>query len=152
MTVGNVRYMTGDLFDTTMPAIGHGVNTQGAMGAGVAKLVRAHYPEVYRIYREVCASAGGLQPGQMLPVQGPTGNWVLNLASQQQLGADARLDWLEASFRTACGFCDAKQLEGFAIPRIGAGIGGLAWEDVREVIERVADRYPRITVEVWSLA
>ena len=41
-------------------------------------------------------------------------------------------------------------LEGLALPRIAAGLGGLAWDDVAAVLK--AELAPLPYVEVWSLA
>ena len=84
-------------------------------------------------------------------MQGVNGTWVLNLASQNRPGADARLDWLTTSLHAAFTFCATEGLTGFAIPRIGAGIGGLDWPDVFKVIEQAAAAHPSIEIEVWSL-
>lgn len=146
----NVIERVGNMFDTELPAIGHGVNVDGKMGAGVAKLIRQQFPEVYHRYAAACAE-GTLRPGGMLALQGADGTWVLNLASQDRPGANASLAWLRSALIEAFEFAEANMLAGFAIPRIGAGIGGLEWADVITLINRVATQYPGVIVEVWSL-
>lgn len=146
----NVIERVGDLFDTDMPAIGHGVNVDGKMGAGVAKIVRKNFPSVYHRYAAECAD-GALKPGEMLPLQAPDGVWILNLASQDRPGPYARKEWLHTSLLHAFDFARSEGLEGFAIPRIGAGIGGLDWEDACVTINKIAEFYPDVTLEVWSL-
>jgi O-acetyl-ADP-ribose deacetylase (regulator of RNase III) len=51
-----IRLVSGDLFDTEYDAqaIAHGCNCQGSMGAGVAKTIRARYPEMDAEYRSRC--------------------------------------------------------------------------------------------------
>lgn len=39
-----VTIMQGDIFTTQAQVIGHGVNTQGLMGNGVARTIRIMYP------------------------------------------------------------------------------------------------------------
>lgn len=148
--MSNVDFKIGDLFSTELPAIGHGVNIYGVMGSGIAPIVRKIYPAVFAPYREACVSHK-LQPGQMFPVEVEPNKWVFNLASQDRPGPNARLDWFEASLRQSFEFAYWSNLEGFAIPRIGAGIGGLTWEDVKAKIIEVAYEYPTVVVEVWSL-
>ena len=136
----NVELKTGDLFTSTQPAIGHGVNVDGDMSGGLARIVQRRYPEVYEAYRAVCVD-GRLQPGQMLPVLDEDGTWWLNLASQDRPGRHARLEWFEQALAQSFRFAQFKKLPGFAIPRIGAGIGGLDWEDVFEVIISTASDF-----------
>lgn len=143
-------HKNGDVFTTTLPAVAHGVNLKGVMGAGIAKTVRKLFPEVYRDYRAACFS-NRFNVGEMLPLYSPGRNlWVFNVASQDLPGANARIDWLEESLMASAEFCMMKGLAGFAAPRIGAGIGGLVWEDVLAVFEKVAADYPSLTIELWT--
>jgi O-acetyl-ADP-ribose deacetylase (regulator of RNase III) len=148
--MSNVEFKVGDLFSSELPAIGHGVNIYGVMGAGIAPIVRRLYPAVFAPYRAKCETHE-FQAGDMLPVEVLPGKWVFNLASQDKPGKNARLEWLESSLRSSFEFAAANNLEGFAIPRIGAGIGGLTWGDVKKTIADVAVDYPNVTIEVWSL-
>jgi O-acetyl-ADP-ribose deacetylase (regulator of RNase III) len=48
-----IKYISGDLFENRFgaEAIGHGCNLQGSMGAGIAKIIKERYPEMYEEYR-----------------------------------------------------------------------------------------------------
>jgi len=150
MTTQNLIFKTGDMFTTSLPAIAHGVNCHAAMRSGVAAIVARKFPEVEEAYNELCDN-GELEPGDMFAMKSEDGKIVLNLASQNLPGADARLDWLRASYIEALQHCADYDIKGFAMPRIGAGIGGLQWEDVLAVIEEETAKAPNVTVEVWSL-
>jgi O-acetyl-ADP-ribose deacetylase (regulator of RNase III) len=149
MSATNVIYNEDDLFLTELPAIGQGVNTEGLMGAGVAKAIRNRFPEIFEPYAKACKS-GELVAGGMLATARDDGGWVLNLASQDLPGAHAKLEWFESSLRLAFDFAVEHELSGFAIPRIGAGIGGLKWEDVDVLVQSIAEDYPAVTLEVWT--
>ena len=146
----NLRRPTGNLLSTRLPAIGHGVNVDGLMGAGVAKAIRALYPQVFLPYSTACATKV-LIPGSMLPVKVTEDRWIFNLASQDRPGPHARLEWLQDSLDATFAFCEEEKISGFALPRIGAGIGGLEWDDVHEMIWTGAKNHPNVRVEVWSL-
>lgn len=145
-----VKFIAGDIFTSTQPALGHGVNIIGVMGSGIAPLIRKRHPKVFAPYKEAC-DAQTLVAGGMLPVETEPGFWVLNLASQDNPGRNARLEWLMESLERAFMFVVKNNLSGFAIPRIGAGVGGLEWADAKNAIERVASGYPDVTLEVWIL-
>lgn len=144
-----MKFKTGDVFTTTQDYIGHGVNTQGAMGAGVAKAVRDKYPHAYDVYRSACFN-GKLKPGGALGVF-DGGKVIVNLASQEKTGADARYEWVFSSCLDAARILthDGKKRV-MAVPQIGAGIGGLEWPKVQRVLETVEFIYPNLEFEVWE--
>lgn len=140
----------GNIFTTQAQAIGHGVNTKGVMGAGIAFSVRLMYPEIYLEYRELCDS-DGLQPGGVYTaLDDRSGRYIVNLASQDAPGANARLEWLRSSLSHGLDELNELGVTSLALPRIGAGIGGLEWPEVREAIEEVAEAYPHMELELWE--
>lgn len=145
------------MFTTDAYHIGHGVNTVGMMGAGVAKIVRQKFPAVYDRYRAVCTTPPGMLPGGVLSVLSTwpgtnRGVWVHNLSSQDLPGTHARVDWLAWSLDATLLRVYHHGAKKLAIPRIGAGIGGLDWEtQVLPVFEKASAQYPDIELEVWYL-
>jgi len=139
---------TGSLFDSDAPAIAHGVNCKGAMGAGIAVAFRTSFPDMYERYAALC-SRDELAPGGVFYWEGDTAPAVYNLASQSNPGADARIDWLTISLRKALRHAAEKGYDRIAIPQIGCGIGGLRWTDVRVVVERLSNEHG-VDVEVWA--
>jgi O-acetyl-ADP-ribose deacetylase (regulator of RNase III) len=149
----------GDLFEAPGPAFGHGVNLQGDMGGGVAAIVRKLYPEAHRRYLEACKDKT-LGPGEIQPVlslrptskPGGRGVYVINMATQDMPGPDARLEWIERSTRAALEFCRLNGYQHLNIPRLGSGIGSLDWEtQVRPALVAVADEYPQNELRVFFL-
>ena len=135
---------TGDLFSTECPALGHGVNTVGSMGAGIAVEFRRRWPAMYDAYRAECRS-GRLQPGGIFVWQAAD-RLIVNLATQRGVGRGAaRLEWVRQAARATAQLSVA----GLALPRIGAGLGGLRWADVRAILDE--ELAPLPYVELWSL-
>ena len=109
-------------------AIGHGVNCRGVMGAGIALPIKNLYPdEMFDYYEAVCRS-GHLNPGMVLPYSTEGLPRLYNLATQDDLGADARMDALWASVSQALVDCWRHGIPRLALPQIGCGIGGLQWD------------------------
>jgi len=107
---------TGDLFSSTAGALGHGVNTTGVMGAGIAPLFKARHPEMYREYRLACDN-GGLVPGETFIWPTPEPRPVVyNIASQDLPGSHARLEWLESGVRGALRDADMRGINVLALP------------------------------------
>ena len=148
----------GNLFDTDAPYIGHGVNTYGVMGAGIAKEFKERYPENFIKYELACQN-GSLLPGMYMvnydrdqKNSGRT-SLVVNFASQDQPGRHARYSWVLKSFATwaeratSWGMLKTWRAH-IAIPEIGCGIGGLEWPVVEDIIKAVEACYP-VEFEVW---
>lgn len=149
----SIVHREGNIFDSMQPTIGHGVNTRGYMGSGIAKTVRALYPSVYKEYRAVCRTVG-MFGGDHLPLKaeeydGPGQRWILNIASQEGEGRNAKYHFLEAGLEKAFEWASENDFTGLALPKIGAGIGGLEWDVALTVIENRASHYPNLDTEVW---
>lgn len=138
----SIEDRTGDLFaQTDLRAIAQGVNAQGVMGSGIAPIFRKHWPLMYAEYRHLCQT-DQLAVGDLHAWQTVKGNWIYNLVSQHYTGKDARLNAIEASLTKALAHAVDHEVPSIGIPRIGAGIGGLTWPDVRAVLHRVAADHP----------
>lgn len=134
----------GDIFDVASDyecdAVGHGANVDGLMGAGIARLFKNKFPSNYKLYREICFLAkrnnieiAGSYCG-LLDIN--SGKAVYNLFTQDRPGHNARIEWVAESFE------DVVSSEVFSpvrmcIPKIGCGIGGLEWEDVKTTLEEI---------------
>lgn len=129
---------TGDLFELDLPAIAHGCNTGGSMAGGIAREVKRRWPDCYAEYARLCRE-GHFPLGGFHAWEGE-GLVVYNLATQVRPGADARLEAIREAVTGALADAEARAVSRLGVPRIGAGIGGLDWADVRGVLREVADR------------
>lgn len=139
----------GDLFSTDAPAIGHGVNCQGLMGAGVAKVFKDKYPKNYQAYYDVC-DLKFLRPGETF-IYHESDTYIFNMATQDQPGPDAQYRWVLKAATDAMERADKMQLDRIAIPLIGCGIGGLQWEPVEKILFATELSFPNTQWEVWKL-
>jgi len=144
----------GDLFTTNAKIIGHGVNCDGVMGAGIAKAFREQFPENYRWYRSNCLQSS-LHAGDAF-VWRENDKMIMNFASQDRPGHHAKYPWLfSALYNGASVLSRDGDLKGeygttIAIPEIGCGIGGLEWKKAAQVIQTVeAVLDNEIQFEVW---
>ena len=139
--------MTGNIFTSTAPAVGHGVNCQGVMGSGIAVQFRTLFPEMFRQYKALC-NASLLVPGEVFPFQ--TENFlVYNIASQRLPGANATLEWLEEGLHAVLSDAEDRGYDRVALPQIGCGIGGLDIADVRPLIISV-EAGSSMEFEFWT--
>jgi Predicted phosphatase homologous to the C-terminal domain of histone macroH2A1 len=138
----------GNIFDTDALAIGHGVNTQGVMGAGIAVQFKNRWPDMYHAYRRACLS-GSFSGGQVLPWGVGEGRIVLNIASQEAPGANASYEFLFNGVSKSLPWLEAMGITTLALPRIGSGIGGLDQNIVEGLLLALAMHTP-VDIELWT--
>lgn len=131
-----IKYVKGDLFAAEdLPALAHGCNCKGVMGKGIAREFRKRYPDMYQAYRQRCL-AGDFQPGDVFVWE--TDPVVFNLATQSRPGPYAELTAIETAVKRMIGLCDQLNIKTVGLPRIGAGLGKLAWSSVKATLEEIA--------------
>jgi O-acetyl-ADP-ribose deacetylase (regulator of RNase III) len=136
-----VEYIKGDLFANAhaAQALAHGCNCQGSMGAGVAVGFRERYPAMFVEYRRRCkAEPRQFNPGDAWLWQEDGRPAVFNLATQEHYWRGrATYEAVEAALAAMCHQVEAKAITSIAMPRVGAGLGGLSWNKVRAIVDRV---------------
>lgn len=84
-----MRFVTGDLFDQDVPAIGHGVNAEGKMWSGIAVDMKNTFSKMNQDYVDLCKN-GLVVPGSILPWWSEKRQqWIMNLVTQDKRGANA---------------------------------------------------------------
>lgn len=140
----NVKYRKGDLMSTDLPVIAHGCNAQGVMGSGVALLVKQYFPQAYSAYQDYYR-AFGLQVGTNIWAKCGTKELV-NCITQEFYGRVPGMTYvdyigfsqcmkqieLEGTRRLEEGSPDA--FTSFAMPKIGAGLGGGDWDHIENIM------------------
>jgi O-acetyl-ADP-ribose deacetylase (regulator of RNase III) len=124
--------VTGDLFELRLPALGHGCNCAGAMGAGIAVEFKRRFPDMYREYRSRCRQ-GRFVLGEIFLWEASDAT-IYNLATQPVPRPSATLQAIDTSVRAALADAEQRRKVELGIPRIGAGLGGLDWNDVADVL------------------
>jgi len=136
-----IAYISGDLFVNrcNAQAFAHGCNCQGTMGAGIAVGFRRRYPAMYAEYRRRCkAQPRAFNLGDLFLWRDEQQPWVFNLGTQERTWRGrASYTAIEQALTQMRRQADAEDIRSIAIPRIGVGYGGLSWQKVRAIIERV---------------
>jgi O-acetyl-ADP-ribose deacetylase (regulator of RNase III) len=128
-----IRYLTSDLFAATAQTLVNPVNTEGVMGAGLARAFRDRYPEMFREYRELCRERR-LSIGTLHLWQGPD-RWVLNLPTKTSWRLPSTLAYIEAGLRRFRQDYPALGITSVAFPALGCGCGSLSWSAVRSLMD-----------------
>lgn len=147
----SITHVTGDLFTTPgLDALGHGVNCIGRMGAGIAAEFRRRYPAMWSVYSLRCRR-NELRPGGLFAWDDPSDGWIYNLATQHGTGPRATLPAIQTSVQRMLAHARAAGVRRIGLPRIGCGLGGLDWTQVRRLLETLAAPDPDIDLVLVSL-
>jgi O-acetyl-ADP-ribose deacetylase (regulator of RNase III) len=141
----------GNLLAADVDALVNTVNTVGVMGKGIALQFKRAYPANYRSYRDACAR-GAVRLGQMFVFDtGTLGarRYVINFPTKKHWRDASRLEDIRAGLDALVDAVSEHGIRSIAIPALGCGNGGLAWADVRPLIERAWARMPGVNVVVF---
>ena len=135
-----ITYIKKNLFLDQHAYIAHGCNAQGVMGAGIALQIKHRYPSAYSDYVDFCNSYRRKCLGLVCASKVANGPMIYNCITQEYYGSDgkqyANLDAIRGCFEFINGIIPSGSV--LAMPKIGAGYGGLLWEDVEQAIKEVA--------------
>jgi O-acetyl-ADP-ribose deacetylase (regulator of RNase III) len=141
----------GNLLTADVDALVNTVNTVGVMGKGIALQFKRAFPANFRAYRTACAQ-GELQLGHVwifdTGVLGPR-RYILNFPTKSHWRSNSRLHDIAAGLDSLVAVVEKLRLTSVAIPALGCGNGGLAWDDVRPLIERASARMPGVRTVVY---
>ena len=137
----------GDIFSIeNVASYAHGCNCAGAMGKGIALQFRAKFPAMYAEYKSLCKN-GKYNPGDVFDYNYGPGH-VYNLATQVSWRTKAKIEFIRASVSRMFELAIADSVTAIAMPAIGAGLGGLQWDDVKDVITDISMAYPGVDLFV----
>ena len=144
----------GNLLTADAEALVNTVNTVGVMGKGIALQFKRAFPANYRVYRTACAR-GELRMGEMLlfdtGVLGPR-RYVINFPTKEHWRGRSRLEDIRSGLHALVDLIRERGITSVAIPALGCGNGGLAWDDVRPLIERACQRIPDVRAVLFAPA
>ncbi|MCP4491596.1 MAG: macro domain-containing protein [Gammaproteobacteria bacterium] len=133
-----VKYLKGDIFATpNIKAYAHGCNCTGAMGKGIAVAFKKRWPQMYFEYKKLC-DTGKFKPGDVFLWE-ENGEYIFNLGTQKNWRSKATLDAITKSLEEMFKQAVYRNITAIALPRIGAGLGGLNWDDVKQIISTLGD-------------
>lgn len=130
-------FVSGDLFEhPELPALAHGCNCAGAMGAGIAKEFRRRFPAMYEAYKTQCHD-GTFRLGGVFRWQVPSGLMVYNLGTQTSWKTPADIIAIETAVRSAVIHARLDGILQIGMPLIGTGLGGLPPDPVKAVLQLI---------------
>ncbi|WP_299461601.1 macro domain-containing protein [uncultured Microscilla sp.] len=125
----------GSLFDENVAAIVNPVNTVGVMGKGLALEFKKRFPKNYELYRTACKS-DEVCTGQMFVTHtGNTPGIIVNFPTKQHWRGKSKLAYVSEGLDDLAKVIATEKVASIALPPLGCGYGGLAWAEVKPLIE-----------------
>lgn len=128
----NINYVSGDLFDYDVDAIINTINCVGVMGKGLALEFKNRYPKNYAHYKTQC-NYNKVKTGKMLTFK-ENDTWIINFPTKQNWKHKSKMSYIEDGLDDLVNVIIDNNIKSIAIPALGAGLGGLDWNEVKAVI------------------
>ena len=136
----SIEFVKGDLFASSLPAVAHGCNCAGAMGKGIAVMFKKKFPRMFEEYKIRCKE-GLFLPGDVFTWQ-EDGLTVFNLGTQKSWRSKATIPAVKAAVEKMLTEAEKEGLDIIGLPRIGAGLGQLEWESVKDILTEASQDTP----------
>ena len=134
-----IHEVRGDILQSKATLLAHGVAPNDDFTNGLALAIRERWPALYKDFRHYCRSHP--KSGELWLWGGP-GVRIANLFTQEAAyghGAHpgrATLEHVNHALRALRKTIEQEAFASVALPRLATGVGGLAWDDVRPLIDR----------------
>ena len=155
-----ITYTQGNLLEADTQALVNTVNTVGVMGKGIALMFKQQFPENFKRYAKACKS-GDMQVGKMfvVAIDAPSiqhsqpqlkQRWIVNFPTKQHWRAKSQIEWIQVGLQDLRQWLIDNRIESIAIPALGAGNGGLPWQQVKPLIEQTLGDLPNIDIQIFE--
>lgn len=154
----NIKFIEGNLLDSTTDIICHQVNGQGAFNSGVAKCIRDKYPSVYSAYKEYCKMLDIYEKPKLglIHISNIGDNrFICNLFGQDKYGYDGKrytsYDAVYDGLENLKNHMLINNLTSVSFPyQMSSVRGGAKWEIIYCMICEVF-KDTNIKIEIWRL-
>ena len=144
-----IEYSKGNMFESDADCLLNTVNCEGFMGKGIAYQFKLKFPENNKSYIKACKS-GELTVGK-IHYYVEDDITIINFPTKDKWREDSKIEYIKDGLDYFIQILPTLNVKKIAIPPLGCGNGGLAWDDVKTIIEEkisaVADKYNFIIYE-----
>ncbi len=152
-----IEFKKGNILKDNSDAIINTVNCVGVMGKGLALQFKNNFPENFQLYKAAC-DKGLVKTGKMFITQIPnpeplplaTTKWIINFPTKNHWRNDSELEYVDQGLIDLTAQIKALGLKSIAIPPLGAGLGGLNWDIVKEKIIQALSCLSDVKVSVYE--
>ncbi len=145
-----IKYITGNILESSAEALVNTVNTLGVMGKGIALQFKKAYQTNYKLYVEAC-KRNEIEVGRLFVVKDSNlssgEKYIINFPTKKDWRKPSEYSYIDSGLDDLIRVLKEYKIKSIAIPPLGAGNGGLEWEKVKKIIEqKLSDLEIEITV------
>src|SRR5580700_3892399 len=139
----------GNLLKTPAEALVNTVNTVGIMGKGIALQFKLAYPDNYAAYEAACKREE-VQIGKMFVFRRENGpRFIINFPTKRHWKGKSKIEDIKSGLKALIEVVKKEGIHSVAVPPLGCGNGGLDWDEVRPLIEKVFLELPDVEVQLF---
>lgn len=146
-----VEFTKGNILRAEAEALVNTVNCVGIMGRGIALQFKKAFPKNFRAYEAAC-KRGEVEPGRMFVFETEqlSPKFVINFPTKRHWRGKSRIEDIESGLEALIAIIRDRKIRSIAIPPLGAGLGGLAWSEVRPLIEAALLQVPDVRAVIFE--
>lgn len=144
-----IEYTKSSIFDCDVQVIVNPVNCVGIMGRGLAWQFKQKFPAYFNDYRDKCV-AGEIKIGSIDCYLGTYPKYLISFPTKIHWRNPSQLSYIERGLVSLAQWVSDTKIESIALPALGCGLGGLAFEDVKKEIEKTFKDFENVKVMVCA--
>jgi len=134
-----IHYIKGNILESKAQALINTVNTVGVMGKGIALQFKNFFPKNFKIYKDAC-NRNAIDIGKLLVTKDYNVNSgekiIINFPTKKDWKKSSEYSYIEKGLDDLLRIIESDKITTLAMPALGAGNGGLIWENVKQIIEQ----------------
>ena len=144
-----IELLDTDIFASECEAILNPVNTVGVMGGGLARIFSNRYPEMDKAYKKACED-GSLAIGKVFVWKEPSENrFLICFPTKEHWRNNSKIEYIEDGLIALSKAIEEYKIKSVAFPALGAGLGGLSWDEVLPILMCYGEDHPEINIEIY---
>ena len=147
-----IDLIQGNILEADAEALVNTVNCVGVMGKGIALQFKQRFPKNFEFYERECKD-GNVRPGRMsVFATGSMVNpkYIINFPTKRHWRGKSRIEDIESGLVDLIVQVKRLGIKSIALPPLGCGNGGLAWTDVRPVIQDAFAQVPGVRMILYE--
>lgn len=133
-----ITYKSGNIFSEDVEAMVNTVNCVGIMGGGLALQFLERYHDNFKAYESACKE-GSVKLGRMFVFQNNSEikpKYIINFPTKKHWSDNSKIRDIENGLIALREDIKSLNIKSIAIPPMGCGLGGLKWNDVKNLINK----------------
>jgi len=147
-----IKYVTGNILKSDAEAIINTVNCVGIMGKGIALQFKKAFPQNFTAYEKACRHKE-VRTGKMFIFDRESfinPKYIINFPTKRHWKAMSKYEDIDTGLIALAEDIQKLNIKSVAIPPLGCGLGGLAWNIVKEKIVNTFSIIPGIEVYLYE--